>query len=167
MKKSISIALTMLLAFTGIHFTGTAQTAQENNESKYLTGEVSHQELKNDSLFAKYYQSGFRDYEVTGAKQIENSLSGIKIKVVLGTWCHDSQVQVPRFFKILTEADYKKDTAEILCVNLDKKIPGKNISSLNIKRVPTFIFYQDEKEIGRIVESPKQSLEEDMLNILK
>lgn len=167
MRNSIFIAFVLLLSLTGIHFTGMGQTTSGNNKPEYLTGEVSLQKLKEDSLFSQYYRSGFHDYEVAGANQIKTVLSGVKITVVLGTWCHDSQVQVPRFFKILTKARYLKDNVKVLCVNMDKKIPGRNISELNIKRVPTFIFYKDEKEIGRIIESPKQSLEEDMLSILR
>jgi len=167
MKKSIFIALVLLLSFTGIHLTGTSQTARENNESKYLTGGVSHQELKTDSVFSQYYSEGYHNYEVEKAGELGEALSGVEIKIVLGTWCHDSQIQVPRFFKILSKAEYKKDKPEIIGVNLDKKIPGRDISSLNINRVPTFIFYKDKKEIGRIIESPKQSLEADMLSILQ
>ena len=35
-----------------------------------------------------------------------------------------------------------------------------------IEYVPTFIFYREDKEIGRIIETPILSLEEDMLAIL-
>ena len=38
---------------------------------------------------------------------------------------------------------------------------------MNIERVPTFIIYRGEKEIGRIVETPKKSLERDLWNIVK
>jgi hypothetical protein len=38
--------------------------------------------------------------------------------------------------------------------------------TLNIERVPTFIFLKNKVEAGRIIETPVTSLEQDMLNIL-
>ena len=37
---------------------------------------------------------------------------------------------------------------------------------MSIINVPTFIFYKDGEELGRIVEYPIQDLESDMLKIL-
>ena len=37
---------------------------------------------------------------------------------------------------------------------------------LNITNVPTFIFYKNGKEVNRIVESPRVSLEQDMIDII-
>ncbi|MEJ2614863.1 MAG: hypothetical protein P8Z35_07895 [Ignavibacteriaceae bacterium] len=37
---------------------------------------------------------------------------------------------------------------------------------MKIELVPTIIFYKDEKELGRIVETPNDSLEKDILKIL-
>ena len=37
---------------------------------------------------------------------------------------------------------------------------------LNIEKVPTFIFYKNGIEIGRIIESPEKSIEKDFLKIL-
>jgi len=38
--------------------------------------------------------------------------------------------------------------------------------SLDIQRVPTFIIYKNNIESGRIIETPKTSLEQDLVNIL-
>jgi hypothetical protein len=37
---------------------------------------------------------------------------------------------------------------------------------LDIQRVPTFIFYKNNIEAGRIIENPETSLEQDMVKIL-
>ena len=42
-----------------------------------------------------------------------------------------------------------------------------DISGLKIEKIPTFIFFKDDKEIGRIVESPEVNIETDLLKILK
>jgi len=37
---------------------------------------------------------------------------------------------------------------------------------LKVERVPTFIFFRDGREIGRIVENPKTGMVEDFMEIL-
>ena len=165
MKSKVVLSLILLLSVAG---SLPEIRAQKQANHSYLNGEVTVKDLKTDSLFKQYYHEGFKDYDVKNAKKIDDALTGIDIKVVLGTWCHDSQVQVPKFFKILSETAYDEKTIEILTVDPDKKIPGRDISSLNIERVPTFIFIaEDGAEMGRIIESPEKTLENDMLDILR
>lgn len=90
----------------------------------------------------------------------------LKIDVYLGTWCSDSLNNVPKFIKIIEAA------AENLPVNYYnvKRKPSSDVKyyveDLKVERVPTFIFYRDDKEIGRIVENPTNSLIEDFLEII-
>ena len=86
--------------------------------------------------------------------------------MVLGTWCSDSRREVPRFMKIIESLDYKIDRIRFIGVNSYKEAPVHNFDSLNIERVPTFIFYNNKIELGRIIEYPESSLERDMLGIL-
>ena len=85
----------------------------------------------------------------------------------MGTWCSDSHEQVPRFFKVMDEAGYPADNVRIICVDREKKDGSEDVDSLNIELVPTFIFYKEGIELGRIVETPKQTMEEDIFEILK
>ncbi|MGB3841143.1 MAG: thioredoxin family protein, partial [Bacteroidales bacterium] len=88
--------------------------------------------------------------------------------IVIGTWCSDSQEQIPKFYKIINLLEY--DENKILLIGVDKKKQAREyeslVQSLNIEKIPTFIFYKDEKEISRIIESPETTLEMDMLKIL-
>ncbi|MGQ9619554.1 MAG: hypothetical protein ACUVTX_01035 [Bacteroidales bacterium] len=88
------------------------------------------------------------------------------ILIVMGTWCSDSRREVPRFMKILTAINFPPDRVRILGVDNMKKTPVDNYESLEIIRVPTFIFYVKNIEVGRIIENPLTSLEQDMMNIL-
>jgi hypothetical protein len=41
------------------------------------------------------------------------------------------------------------------------------VADLNIERVPTFIIMNEGIEIGRIIETPEETLEADLLKILQ
>jgi len=93
--------------------------------------------------------------------------TGLRITVVLGTWCPDSRREVPRFMKIVDLWGFPKQKIHMIGVDLDKVAPLGNFSLLDIQRVPTFIFYKNNIEAGRIIETPVTSLEQDMVKILK
>ena len=92
--------------------------------------------------------------------------SGMKIDVYLGTWCPDSRNNVPLFLKILDRAAV---TVPVRYFNVPRKSPRDTkyyVEAMQVERVPSFIFYRDGKEIGRIIENPKASMVEDMMDIV-
>lgn len=102
----------------------------------------------------------------TTVKALKPLLKDKKITIVMGTWCGDSHLQVPRFYKILDALEISEKETTLICVDRSKKAENGLIDNLNILHVPTFIFTANGKEIGRIVESPGETLEKDMLSIL-
>jgi len=109
--------------------------------------------------------------EYSSDRQVIDSLKAIKkesltVKIVMGTWCPDSRREVPRFMRILKEIDFPADRVSLIGVDNVKFSPIDNYDALGIERVPTFIFYKNNNEAGRIIENPTASLEQDMLNIL-
>lgn len=99
--------------------------------------------------------------------QMKPLLKKIKIQVVMGTWCGDSQQQIPRFIKILDIMGYKTKKLDILCIDHFFKAKNFEKGTNKIEKIPTFIIYYKHKEIGRIIESPTQTLEKDLLDILR
>ncbi len=51
-------------------------------------------------------------------------------------------------------------------MNREKVGLADEVDGMEIHFVPTFIFYRNDEEIGRIVEMPYESLEKDMLEIV-
>jgi len=90
----------------------------------------------------------------------------LTIKIVLGTWCPDSRREVPRFMRIIDLWDFPVEKITFIGVDNEKIAPVGEYEKLNIQRVPTFIFYKNNIEAGRIIEVPLTSLEQDMVNIL-
>lgn len=122
----------------------------------------------NDTSFSWWFESEYDLYNTdsTSLENISGKMKDIKMTIVMGTWCSDSRREVPRFFKILDYLKYPSDSVKMIMVGRDIKGKGTETDSLNVERVPTIIFYRNNIEIGRIVESPKETLEKDMINII-
>jgi len=119
--------------------------------------------------YNKWYESEYNTYEVdTATLNLLDSdkLENITITVVIGTWCGDSKRETPRFVKIIEHLKFPQGNIVAIGVNRQKKAPGTEVEELNIEYVPTFIFFRDNQEIGRIIESPEESLEKDILKII-
>jgi tetratricopeptide (TPR) repeat protein len=123
---------------------------------------------------AAWYNKNYQDYQaqasvVSALKQL--NLSGVKVKIVFGSWCGDSKREVPRMTKLLSECSFPEKNVELIGVDdsltVYKQSPTREEKGLGIYRVPTFVFYKKDKEIGRIVEYPTESLERDLLALLK
>jgi thiol-disulfide isomerase/thioredoxin len=89
----------------------------------------------------------------------------LNILVVFATWCGDSKAHVPDFYKVADLAEITN--IKYLAVNRKKNAGAIDMSAMDIQRVPTFIVYKGDLEIGRIIESPISSLEKDLVSILK
>ena len=169
MKKKVWFIAIMILA-------GLSLQAQEAKNKMYdpdkdqeiLIGYCSRSDL-NDVGFGEYMTEEYENYQADPEiiQQLGDLNTSVDIVIVLGTWCHDSKEQVPRFYRVLDDAGYPDDPITLIAVD-GKKTGGKlDISHLNIEFVPTFIFYSKGEEIGRIIETPEVSLEVDMLDIIQ
>jgi thiol-disulfide isomerase/thioredoxin len=99
-------------------------------------------------------------------EMIQQLHNDVEFVVVLGTWCGDSRRAVPRFLKIIDLASVPSSRIQFYGVDRTKRSADGVTERYNIERVPTFIFFKHGKEVGRIVEAPKNTIEEDMLAIL-
>jgi len=170
MKKiilSVIISLSALLSLFGQETN--KRVFDEKSQTEILVGTCTRDGLLG-CAFAEDYNIEYPMYKPndTVVAQIKDMIGGLKCVIVLGTWCGDSKEQVPRFFKILDQTGAVFDNLEIFCVDRQKEAPGLEIkTTYNIEKVPTFIFFRDDTEIGRIIETPKTTLESDMLLIFK
>lgn len=140
----------------------------ERTEKPMLIGLCSY-EAFTDTNFGWWYQAGYNDYEIneSAIDDLNPNPEEITITVVLGTWCSDSRREFPHFAKLMDLIGFPREKIKIIAVNRSKVTEGDDVAELNIEFVPTFIVYRSGKEIGRIVETPAASLEEDLVEILR
>lgn len=137
------------------------------SEKEILIGYCTLDSLKTGE-FGESFNDEWQWYEVdtTLTKKIKNKISNVSITIVLGTWCGDSKEQVPRFFKIMEQAGYDVNKIKLISVDRNKKAGDVLIDDLKVEKVPTFMFYRDGKEIGRIIETPEETLEKAVIQII-
>lgn len=123
----------------------------------------------NNYRFNDWYLNEYNSYISQGniIDSISPLLDNVSIKIVMGTWCGDSKREVPRFINLLDNLSFNKSNLIIIGVNRSKVCPECGIDEGYVDFVPTFIFFRDNVEIGRIIESPTKSLEEDLYLIVK
>lgn len=89
----------------------------------------------------------------------------LEILVFSASWCGGCRTELARFYKIMDVLDLQPKRLTVIYVNKQKQVPGLDLSEYQFSRVPTFIFYRNNREIGRISERPADTLESDILEI--
>jgi len=139
-----------------------------SQQSTWLLGYINPGQLAREP-YSKWYTKGFDDYHLNSDainKLLEINKDDITIKIVMGTWCPDSRREVPRFMRVLNIWQFPSEKLTVLGVDNTKLCPIGDFDKLDIQRVPTFILYKNNIEVGRIIENPVTSLEQDIVNIL-
>jgi len=168
MKKIYFATILLLLAITVFSQDINKIEFSERVGSMILIGECNRDAFTMEP-FQEWYDLEYEEYtpEQSVIEKLDKYINSVlRIKIVIGSWCSDSQREVPRFYRIMDDAGIPDEKMELISVNRDKVVPGMDISALKIERVPTFIVYDGIKELGRIIETPAETLEKDFLRIL-
>ena len=167
-----SVVLSVMIFLGTIAFSQEKKLNQEvfDQESKHMIT-IGYCTLKgiSDSVFTATFNNEYDTYnpdrEVIG--QITSLLDDVTVTIVMGTWCSDSREQVPRFFRIFDMLERAIPDPVLICVDQDKKAGDVSLEGMNILKVPTIIVYHHNRELGRIIETPQTTMEQDFLDILK
>lgn len=163
--------LTLLFLFFGFH--ATAQELNKKMQDTYSNKQIMINNCTRESVcnfpdFKEMYDAMYASYTPDSATvaSLKPMIKGLKVTIVMGTWCVDSKLQVPHFYKISDQLGITEKDITLICVDGQKKAENGLIDNLSIDLVPTFIFYKGGKELGRIVEFPKDTLEKDAQELL-
>tara|TARA_B100000768_G_scaffold64734_1_gene62377 strand:- start:2448 stop:2963 length:516 start_codon:yes stop_codon:yes gene_type:complete len=143
---------------------------QENED---INGNLIGYIGKSDFLKGKHKDWFLKNYEDYHPNQkivqkIKKNIKNVSVKAFIGSWCHDSKRELPRFYKImeLTAFDFTNNF-QMIGITIGKKTPDNLQKGYAVKHTPTFIFYRDGKEVGRFVEHSRKTIEKDLLRILR
>jgi thiol-disulfide isomerase/thioredoxin len=178
MKQKLIYAITIsLLVFSCSRLPFAESSPVINTKTKDATGAdmlLGHcsRGCLHESPYKEWFEKNYSDYTVDSltADKLTPLLHDKTIVVFLGTWCGDSRREVPRLIKILDRCALPDQQLRLVMLDYQdgayKQSPQHEEKGLQIFRVPSILVFSAKKEIGRIVESPKQSLEKDLLQIM-
>lgn len=143
-----------------------------NNETT-IDGEtmligLTNREGFNLPHYRTWFDSTYNAYPLDGATldELKTVADNLDVVVYLGTWCEDSQREVPALYKVLDYLSVGEDKVFQVCVDRSKEVPSNLLKIETLEFVPTIVFYENGKEAGRIVEFPNYTIEKDLINML-
>lgn len=168
MYKALIVLIILMVVFPIVT---SAQEKKYNVETesvseyvdKILNGPISKEGLKK-MPYKIWFNTNYKTYlvDTQTLKNIKKkSLKGVQIKAFMGTWCHDSNREIPRLMRVCEELGIY-DQLELYGVDVNKKSRLEQEEGWNIRKTPTIIFLRDGEEIARILEEPEISFEHSM-----
>lgn len=142
-------------------------TQVTDQQDHILVGTIHQKDLE-QAPHGAWYDPMYQSYSPSDEELevIKEHIHDYEIKLFMGTWCADSQREVPKFMKLLELSDYNMDNLEINAVEEDKTLPDNRQEEYKVVYVPTIIFLKDGKEVNRFVEFPQETFEKDIAAIV-
>lgn len=90
-----------------------------------------------------------------------------------GRWCGDCRQEIPKLVQVLVDVLFDDGPEAVpgplefkyFAVPIDKAFPTTSIKMKKVTSLPTLVLMKGEKELGRIVERPRQGWAMDLLEI--
>jgi len=178
LRRLIPLVAIALLAWAPAQETASSAVREKLQQSHFfgdpmLVGIVNSEDLRQDP-FSEWFASGYEEYEVRfdALAHLSDAAAddALSIEIFFGTWCHDSQRELPRMMRVLDEAQFPESRVTLYALSdnpgVFKMTPDGHEHELLIHRTATVVVLRDGVEVGRLVERPSASLEEDLIAIL-
>lgn len=135
-------------------------------QKQYMVGYYSYEEFQQECKWENFVDVDYKTKEkwMDSLRSLEWKDS-MHVQLFLGSYCGDSKKWVPRFYSLKDELPIA--SVDIISVDTSKKDEKGLWKTVKLEKIPTFIFYQDGQETGRIVEKPKGRLEKNLFRLFK
>lgn len=169
MKRMISILLSLIILNCNCFTQSTFSINLTDKGKTELVGELTIDEW---NQYSKQDTTSPNDDllhmpNISELKLVFKQNKNLKIIIVGASWCGDTEVSFPIFFKIIKMLDLEPNRYTIYGINRAKTEPKEVCHDYHIEKVPTLIVFDGKAEINRIIETPNVSWDEDLLNIIK
>lgn len=153
-----------LLLGCGLLFS-TAAMAQ--NGPQAVKGKLELKQLSNDSAFAWFY-TGVNKYDVNAnmVNYIKTNKDKIKLVALVNTADEASRKLLPAFYKVMILASVPEENIQMYGVDASGDSGNPAADGYKVKKVPTILVLSGGKEEGRITGGSKESVEQDLAQIL-
>lgn len=157
MRKLFQILILLIAAQTT--FAQSAEVSRDASGEKVLKGFITRQELVSDTSFA-WFAKNSKDYkpDASAVTAFKGAKDSIYVLAFGGTWCHDTQFILPKFYQLADASGLAPDHITLIGVDHNKKTVQHLSETFNVVNVPTFIVLKNGQELGRVVEYGKKGM---------
>lgn len=141
-------------------------TIDTDAQSTDILGTTTSTEIRENHRVFDIYVGRYQP-DSTAVAYLNNFDHKIDVKILFGTWCHDSKREIPAFMKTFELVENENIQVEFIGVSRGKTDPDGRAEAYNLQYTPTFIIFSADIEVGRIVEESTESIEQDLVQILK
>jgi len=115
-----------------------------------------------------WFDTGYAAYQPQKEylDRLRRMKDSVEYLVIYATWCSDSKREMPRFLKIMDGIEFPAGRITMIAVDRARQLPAGISNKYGITNVPTFIVKYRGLEMGRVIESPKTTLEQDFVDLL-
>ena len=121
--------------------------------------------IDHDKIFSIYVDRYEPDEDVI--KYLRSQEDSLVLYIFFGNWCRESKKYIPGLMKTLEIVDSDLIEAAYIGVDGQKKYPESFLNKFDIEYIPTVVVLKGGFEIGRIEEKPQESIELDLVQIVK
>jgi thiol-disulfide isomerase/thioredoxin len=91
----------------------------------------------------------------------------VQLVVFFGSWCPVCAEEVPKLIKTVDSAGNGRIQVRFIGVSEDLKEPHEALKKFSVSATPSLLVIQNGRELGRIVEHPEDTIEGDLVSIIK
>lgn len=165
MKRTLLITSMILLSVMAFSQLNRTQFDEENDQ-EVLYGECTPEGFT-EGEFGAWFNPEYENFEVNDVHFNPNySLQFDSVYVFMASWCSDTQRELPRFCKIMDHDYFDGTYVRYFAFDGNKQNDVIDSEEFYVEYVPTFVFYYGGNELCRIIEAPRDSLEEDVMDLL-
>lgn len=141
--------------------------AQNGNGAKQLKGRIQMKQLISDSAFAWFY-TGVNKYQVNEnmVNYIKTNKDKIQLVALVNTTDPASKELLPKFYKVMILSSVPEESIHLYGFDDSGNSGDAVADGYKTKRLPVIMVMRDGKEEGRINGSPKETVEQDLAQII-
>lgn len=163
MSKLIRLGIALIAS--QLMLTACLTSSNNHQQTNLLVGDTSYPELITAYPYFQTTRSTVKEAPES-IEELRAVSQATQLTVYFGVWCHDSIREVPQLVQLLEVVKNPNISYQLISLDKTKQEPQGRAIANNIVYTPTIVVSQAGKELGRIIEKPKQDLATDLVNIL-
>ena len=165
--KKILFALLLLTSVGALAQTPTYIPYKDSVDGGLIfNGPVSFADLNGEITFTwMMHANEYKPYDKV-IDYLQQYIKDYTFVVFMGTWCSDSHMMIPRFQRVLQLTNYPLPKVVMYGTDRAKKTKNGEEKKYDISLVPTIIVYKNGREVGRITETVRKTIEDDLAAII-